>query len=237
MAPGPASACSCPRSVEVRCCLHWLRCACCCSVAAAALSALSLSLSPQRTLHPRPLTSICPTGTATAEFNSDATNTLLHHASDIGVVLTPAQRNACKHPGVGVDTDTIEACYTSSSPGLSERDTRALAQQLVDTISARRGGGGASPYLGVSWYEDLSSFRVHLYDLLTKRQRHIGNYASEEDAARAYDCAAVLAQGPDTKRNFPGKDVSEAPETVGETRKQHNSSLPRCFLEQSSLFT
>jgi hypothetical protein len=47
-----------------------------------------------------------------------------------------------------------------------------------------------------------------VYDPQTKRQ--IGRYASkEEDAARAYDCAAVQAYGPETKCNFPGEVVSD----------------------------
>jgi hypothetical protein len=65
---------------------------------------------------------------------------------------------------------------------------------------------------------------VQMRDPQTKRTRYIGSYASEEDAARAYDCAAVQAHGPGAKRNFPGEDISELPETVGEERKQHTSS-------------
>jgi hypothetical protein len=44
-------------------------------------------------------------------------------------------------------------------------------------------------------------------DPTTKRNLHVGSYSSEEDAARAYDCAAVQAHGPDAKRNFP--DLAE----------------------------
>jgi hypothetical protein len=55
-------------------------------------------------------------------------------------------------------------------------------------------------------------------------KRCVGRYASEEDAARAYDCTAVQARGPGTKRNFPGEDISEPPATVGEDRKQRSSS-------------
>jgi hypothetical protein len=54
---------------------------------------------------------------------------------------------------------------------------------------------------------------VRLTDPQTKRTRHVGRYASEEDAARAYDCAAVQAHGPGAKRNFPGETTatSETP--------------------------
>jgi hypothetical protein len=36
----------------------------------------------------------------------------------------------------------------------------------------------------------------------------VGNW---DEAARAYDCAAVQAQGPGTKRNFPDEAISELP--------------------------
>jgi hypothetical protein len=48
-------------------------------------------------------------------------------------------------------------------------------------------------------------------DPQTKRQRHIGSFASEEDAAREYDCAAVEVRGQSAKLNFPGEAVSEVP--------------------------
>jgi hypothetical protein len=95
-------------------------------------------------------------------------------------------------------------------------------------------GGGASAhtrqrqqssrYLGVSWHKAGSSFQVQLYDEQTKRPQHIGSYASEEDAARAYDRAAVQAHGPGAKRNFPGEALSEPTVTAGEEQKQRGSS-------------
>jgi hypothetical protein len=62
-----------------------------------------------------------------------------------------------------------------------------------------------------------------LTDPQTKRKQQVGYYASEKDAARAYDCAA--AHGPGAKRNFPGEDISELPMTVGEERKQQKSYI------------
>jgi hypothetical protein len=43
------------------------------------------------------------------------------------------------------------------------------------------------------------------------KQEAVGAFASEEDAARAYDCAAVQAHGPGAERNFPGEAINELP--------------------------
>ncbi|KAG1655816.1 hypothetical protein FOA52_008379 [Chlamydomonas sp. UWO 241] len=82
----------------------------------------------------------------------------------------------------------------------------------------------SSSYLGVSFEKGSSSWLVQLYDPQTKRQYHIGAYASEEDAARAHDFAAVQAHGPRAKRNVPGEDISEPPVSRGEERKKQSSS-------------
>jgi hypothetical protein len=83
--------------------------------------------------------------------------------------------------------------------------------------------GSSSRYIGVTWNKAKSSWRAYLRDPPTKRDQSIGYFASEEDAARAYDCAAVQAHGPDAKRNFPGEDISELPVRKGEERKQRSS--------------
>ncbi|KAG1669449.1 hypothetical protein FOA52_004082 [Chlamydomonas sp. UWO 241] len=66
---------------------------------------------------------------------------------------------------------------------------------------------------GVSWNKS-SSWVVELWNPQTKRQQTIGRYASEVDAARAYDYAAVKLLGIGTKRNFPAEIISEPPATV-----------------------
>jgi hypothetical protein len=81
-------------------------------------------------------------------------------------------------------------------------------------------GSQAAPQLGVCWGKAKSSFQVQLMDPQTKRTRHIGYFASEEDAARAYDAAAVQAHGPGAERNFPGEAISELPVE----KKQRSSS-------------
>ncbi|KAG1667904.1 hypothetical protein FOA52_013665 [Chlamydomonas sp. UWO 241] len=89
-----------------------------------------------------------------------------------------------------------------------------------------RSGGvpsSSSHYIGVSWKKSRSAWHVQLY-ALTRCRRHIGCYASEEGAARAYDCATVLAHGPGSKRNFPCEVISEVPVSKGEERRVRSSS-------------
>jgi hypothetical protein len=78
---------------------------------------------------------------------------------------------------------------------------------------------------------------VKLADPQTKRIRHVGSYASEEDAARAYDFAAVQAHGPGAKRNFPDEAIGEPPATK-ERKKQRGSSryLGVCWFKNTSSF-
>ncbi|KAG1664310.1 hypothetical protein FOA52_005708 [Chlamydomonas sp. UWO 241] len=80
--------------------------------------------------------------------------------------------------------------------------------ELPETVGEGRKLGRSSRFLGVSWHKASSAWCVKLWEPQTKRLRHIGHFACEEDAARAYDCAAVQAHGPGTKRNFPGEAIS-----------------------------
>jgi hypothetical protein len=66
--------------------------------------------------------------------------------------------------------------------------------------------------------------RPQLWHYCMGRKRNIGRCASEEDAARAYDCAAVQAHGPGAGRNLPGEAISEPPASLGEKRKRRSRS-------------
>jgi EREBP-like factor len=83
--------------------------------------------------------------------------------------------------------------------------------ELPVTAGEERKRRKSSSYLGVSWNKSKSSSQVRMTDPQTKRQQQIGSYDTEEDAARAYDYAAVQARGPETKRNFPGEADAEQP--------------------------
>ncbi|KAG1669442.1 hypothetical protein FOA52_004075 [Chlamydomonas sp. UWO 241] len=89
-----------------------------------------------------------------------------------------------------------------------------VAQQLRRPGDKRR-DSKTSRFHGVTRNKASKSWQVELYNPQTKRNEHIGRYASEVDAARAYDCAAVKLLGLGyTKRNFPVEVISEPPATV-----------------------
>jgi hypothetical protein len=131
------------------------------------------------------------------------------------------------------------AAVQAHGPG-AERNfpSEAISEPPVG-LGERRRQRRSSRYIGVFWYKASSSFtrrRVNLTDPQTKRCRHIGYYASEEDAARAYDCAAVQAHGPGAERNFAGEAISEPPLSMGEQRRQRSSSryMGVCWLKPIS---
>jgi hypothetical protein len=110
-------------------------------------------------------------------------------------------------------------------PGAKRNFPGEVISELPVSLGERRKQLTSSRYIGVSWNRVGPSWRAQLWEPQTKLKRHIGCYTSEDDAARAYDFAAVTAHGPGATRNFPGEVVSELPLTVGEVRKERSSSL------------
>ncbi|KAG1669443.1 hypothetical protein FOA52_004076 [Chlamydomonas sp. UWO 241] len=81
-----------------------------------------------------------------------------------------------------------------------------------------------SRFRGVTWNKVSNSWQVQLWDPQTKRNEHIGYYASEVDTARASDCAAVKLLGLGTKRNFPAEVISEPPVSLGAKMRESEAS-------------
>ncbi|KAG1667901.1 hypothetical protein FOA52_013662 [Chlamydomonas sp. UWO 241] len=116
------------------------------------------------------------------------------------------------------------AAVLAHGPGAKRNFPGEVVSELPVTMGEARKERNSSCFVGVYWVKASSSWKARLWDPETKRERHIGYYASEDDAARAYDCAAVLAHGPGAKRNFPGEVIGELPVSMGEERKERSSS-------------
>jgi AP2-like factor (euAP2 lineage) len=116
------------------------------------------------------------------------------------------------------------AAVQAHGPGVKRKSPGEAMREAPATVGGERKRRSSSRYIGVSLEKRSSSCDVRLTDPQTKRRLSIGCFASEEDAARAYDCAAVQAHGPGAKRNFPGEAINELPATLGEDLKQRSSS-------------
>eukprot|EP00955_Chlamydomonas_euryale_P050419 354548-Chlamydomonas_euryale.AAC.21 len=68
---------------------------------------------------------------------------------------------------------------------------------------------GKSNFRGVSWCEKVKKWRALLWD--GQKQRFLGHFTADTDAARAYDRALLDLKGAEAKTNFPASDYASAP--------------------------
>jgi hypothetical protein len=98
--------------------------------------------------------------------------------------------------------------YVDHLNGLSLDNRRsnlrqASAAQNVQNQPKRRGPGGPShsQYKGVSLFTRTGRWRAAIS--VNRRQKHLGYFATEEEAARAYDRAALEVHGEFARLNLP----------------------------------
>ena len=100
-------------------------------------------------------------------------------------------------------------CLIMGQRGIDHRDHDGLNNQRSNLRPAtqsqnnanQRSRGGASSYKGVSRRDARSGWRAQL--MTGNRFVHLGSFATEEDAARAYDAAALALWGQYARLNFP----------------------------------
>jgi hypothetical protein len=120
-----------------------------------------------------------------------------------------------------VQQPKVRAAVQALGPGTKRNFPGEAISELPERVGGERKQRTSSRYLGVTWHKGrASSWYAQLTDPQTKSSRHVGSFACEEDAAKAYARAAVQAYGPGAERNFAGEAVSELPETVGAERKR-----------------
>ncbi len=83
----------------------------------------------------------------------------------------------------------------------NQRSNLRPATQSQNAANQRPMEGRTSQYKGVSWKREYRKWLAKI--TIRKRGRHLGYFAVEEDAARAYDAAALAAWGEFACLNFP----------------------------------
>ena len=81
-----------------------------------------------------------------------------------------------------------------------------LREATMQEQSAHRAGRGASKHLGVHWQQNCSKWAANI--TTNGKTRYLGLFASEDDAARAYDAAAMEHHGEFANLNLENAQTS-----------------------------
>jgi AP2 domain len=95
----------------------------------------------------------------------------------------------------------------SSSSGSSSSSRHVLPSGVPGHALARRGPRGQSRFKGVC-ITRAGKWRAVIY--IGRKQKYLGVYDTEEEAAHAYDASSIIHFGPEAKRNFMQKSPTGA---------------------------
>jgi len=88
----------------------------------------------------------------------------------------------------------------------TEANLRLATRQQQQQNRGKGRGKYSSRYKGVYWEIQKSRWRAAIY--INYERKHLGYFVSEEDAARAYDRAALECFGEFARLNFDGEGVT-----------------------------
>jgi hypothetical protein len=83
----------------------------------------------------------------------------------------------------------------------NRRANLRLATCAQNSANRRRSKNNTSGFKGVSWRKDLKCWAAHIRD--NGHANHLGMFEKPEEAARAYDAAALTVWGEFASLNFP----------------------------------
>lgn len=98
----------------------------------------------------------------------------------------------------GVDVDHI-----NGDPSDNRRANLRLATRSQNRVNTGPQSNNTSGYNGVSWHTRDQKWHAAISRVSPRGMHFLGSYASREEAARAYDAAAIELYGEFARLNFP----------------------------------
>jgi hypothetical protein len=97
-----------------------------------------------------------------------------------------------------------------------EKLAKMTKEELVLELRRESAGfsRGTAPFRGVSWRSQTGRWEARIGWLLGRKYTYLGTFKSGEEAARAYDVAAVVTRGRDAVTNYPLAEYEEKVQEV-----------------------
>ncbi|GMH07851.1 hypothetical protein Nepgr_009691 [Nepenthes gracilis] len=132
-------------------------------------------------------------------------------------------------------SSSSSSSYSSVVDNQPGKPRMARKRNAADNPSNQCKNGRSSSYRGVTRHRWTGRFEAHLWDKSSwnsiqnkkGRQVYLGAYDNEEDAARAYDLAALKYWGPDSTLNFPVRNYTKELEEMQNASKEEYLALLR----------
>ena len=109
-----------------------------------------------------------------------------------------------------------------------------LAEMKRDSKGFAR---GSSEYRGVSWRANTKHWEARIGRLLGRKYTYLGTYQTAEEAARAYDRAALSMDGRAAITNFPKSDYEERIKEVENASESEKLKMQQAIANRTHEWT